>query len=209
MPISRRILKVALLLLLSWCVWLTLAVRYSHDIATVLLPMLRWEMSTIASRYEIKEISIQRIGLESAVKIEVATNLPRKTGSGLFPTGVAMQSSTLVANLTLPLVVMLSVVSTAVLLGFRPIKVLVLPGLCALLVLVMLDVPLVLIAALDEVVQMISVPQGGRLSPLVLWMGFLNGGGRMVLGIATGLLVIVLSRSANERKDGIRQQRHL
>lgn len=64
---------------------------------------------------------------------------------------------------------------------------------------VMMDVPIVLIGALEEVVvfsapSSLPVPSGW-----VMWMNFLNGGGRIALGIVAALSVMLLAEVISAR----------
>jgi hypothetical protein len=64
-------------------------------------------------------------------------------------------------------------------------------------VIVFVDTPLTLAAGMWNSIFMAFEP--GRSSALVAWRTFLNGGGRLALGLVAGALAIALARALMER----------
>lgn len=185
--------KVALLFGLSCLLWLAFALFYGKTIATSLLPLCRWEIAQLAPQYEIADLGVARAGTEEVIKAGVKTAYPRIFGDRSVPAGVPMESSTLLGNMLQPLVLMLSLISAAALLqGKHALALLILAAPSAAAV-VMLDAPLVLVGALEDLVSSTMSPSGAIWSPWVIWMDFLNGGGRLALAICAALAVIAVA----------------
>jgi hypothetical protein len=104
-----------------------------------------------------------------------------------------MESSTLVGHLSQPLILLLSVVTTTCLVRHtKPLATLLLTFMAAG-VIILIDVPFVLVGALEDMVLSVTSPSQGGYSVWVAWMNFLNGGGRLALAFAAALSVAAAS----------------
>ena len=183
-----------LLFAASCLLWLGVALTASRDIAGGLLPLMNWEIAWLAPEYTLTNLRLARIGLEDTILAEFSTRSPRIVGARYMPAGIPIESSTLAGHLLQPLVMMLSLVTTACLLRRRRTAAMVLLSIPAALVLVTADVPFVLVGALEDVVLSTQTALPVH-SPWVTWMNFLNSGGRPALGIGAALAVISLARA--------------
>jgi hypothetical protein len=193
MPSRAELGKIMLLFGLSCLLWLSVALFYGREVATGLLPMLRWEIAQLAPHYEIRDLSVAHAGGETAIVVSVTTAYPQLYGARSLPADVSMSSSTLLGHLLQPLVVMWSLISTAALLRRQRALPLVLFAIPAAVAVVMLDVPFVLVGALEDLVLSTGLPSDAYRSPWVTWMNLLNGGGRLALGIGAALVVIAIA----------------
>lgn len=195
-------LKVAVVFIAVAAVWLSVFATLGNRIATIYLPELRWEFEHIAPQYRLIEMHVIRQHGEAVFKADMLTRQPLHIGRRVIPPGVSLECSTLVGHLSQPLVLLLSTVVTAGLLRrIRPLPALPLTIIAAS-VIVAIDVPFILVGALEDLVLSITSP--GDHSPWVIWMNFLNGGGRLALGIAAGLLVIAAAVRSGVTADSRR-----
>jgi len=190
---------VTLLFAACCAAWLGISLTFSREIAGGLLPLMRWEISWLAPQYQFTELRVTRTGLEDVIQAQVTTSRLRILGGELMSAGIPLQSSTLVGHLLQPLVLMLSLVSSACLIRRERCVVLALLSFPAALVVVMMDVPVVLVGAIGEVVMFSAPPSLPVPSGWVVWMNFLNGGGRIALGIGAALSVMLLAEVISAR----------
>lgn len=179
-------LKVSLLWAMCCLLWLGVSLIFGRELGHAVLPLLRWELSGLIPQYKINELSLVSMGLDMSVQARVTTREALITAGHTLPAGMPLQSSTLAGHLWQPLILMLSLVSTAALIQRRNLFALIPLCLATGGLLLMLDVPFVLVGALQDLLA----PED--FSAWVVWMNFLNGGGRLALGIGEALLVITL-----------------
>lgn len=113
MPNHAGLIKVTLLFAACCAAWLGISLTLSREIAGGLLPLLRWEISWLAPQYQLTGLRVTRTGLEEIIQAQVTTSRLRILGGELFSAGIPLQSSTLVGHFLQPLVLMLSLVTTA------------------------------------------------------------------------------------------------
>lgn len=193
MPSRAELVKVMLLVGLNGLLWLSVALFYGREIATGLLPLLRWEITQIAPQYDVRDLIVAPAGGETSIIVSVKTAYPRVYAGRHLPADVPMSSSTLLGHLLQPLVVMWSVIGTAALLRRRHALPLLSLAIPAAIAVVMLDVPFVLVGALEDLAISSVLPSDAYRSPWVTWMNLLNGGGRLALGLGAALMVIAVA----------------
>ncbi len=201
MPSRAELAKLSLLVGLSCVLWLVVALLGGRVLATGLAPLLRWEITQLAPKYQVVDLRVVEDQGETAIMLRVKTTTSRAHSGRVIPSGAAMSSSTLVGNLFQPLVVMLSLVSTASVWRRGQAPVLTVLAVPAAFSLVMMDTPFVLVGALDDLVWASLTPSAASWSPWVIWMNVLNGGGRLALGIGAGLIVIGLASGVTASAD--------
>ena len=176
--------KVSLLWAVCCLLWLGISLIFGHELSNAVLPLLRWELSGLIPQYKVTELNLVSMGLDMSVQARVTTREAIIISGHTLPAGTPLQSSTLVGHLWQPLIVMLSLVNTAALTQRRNTVALIPLCLATAGLLLMLDVPFVLVGALQDLLA----PE--HFSAWVVWMNFLNGGGRLALGIGAALLVL-------------------
>ena len=186
-------LKVALLFIVSCALWLTLFVMQGTRIASTLLPFLEWEISLIAPQYHLIKLDVKHQGGEAVFKANIITRHPLQIAGQDIPSGLPMECSTLVGHLWQPLILLLSAVCTAGLLRRTHLPLTLLLTIIAAGALIMIDVPFVLVGALEDMTLSVTSPSTEWHSAWVMWMNFLNGGGRLALGFAAALSVLSVS----------------
>jgi hypothetical protein len=201
MPSRAELAKISLLFGLSCLLWLGIAVSCGNVIATGLLPLLRWEIAQLGPQYDVTDLSAARAGGETVVIVRVSTAYSRVASGVSVPSNVRMHSATLLGHLFQPLVVLCSLVSTAALLRRHQAVLLLLLAMLAAVAVVMLDVPFVLVGALEDLAFSAGPPSNASWSPWVTWMNLLNGGGRLALGLGAALVVIGLGARLTASAD--------
>lgn len=192
MPSRAELARISLLFGLGCVLWLAVALLCGRTLATGLLPLLRWEIAQLAPKYEITDLGVARSGGETAIVLRAETAHSRSYGGRTLPARAALSSSTLLGHLLQPLVVMFSLISTAALLQPRYALRFFLLAVPAAVAVLMVDVPFVLVGALEDLVLANVASSQVSPSPWVIWMNFLNGGGRLAIGLGAALLVIGL-----------------
>ncbi len=159
-----------------------------------LIPLFRWQISNLGDGYRILGFNIDCLNKECAYSLKVTLSKPvYVNGQFIFPNenGFANASS-IVNRVWQELVLFLSFIyswpgrwSQYVLRSLVAIPL--------LLVMLMFDTPLVLLSALWQII----LEQLGKedFSSLVLWDNFLEGGGRLAMGLAGGGFTIWLADS--------------
>ena len=110
----------------------------------------------------------------------------------MLAAGTAVSSATLYSHALLPLTVMLPLSVVAWL--FLPLhpKRLILGGLALLLLITILDVPFVLVGAMEDMLLNQFVANSSP-SLTMRWLYFLNGGGRLGLPVAATVLLLAFA----------------
>jgi len=183
------------------CLALVLAatLRWGHALAEALLPFIAAEINALDNTYRIVSLDVVQRGGEELIRIVVtlARCVVLPDGAHCADPRAQAQASTLLGHLTLP-----PTLAAAAVLAWPPAswrevvwRLLLLPmGLALLLA---LDVPMVLWASLWQLHVDAFAP--GLFSPLLLWLDFVQGGGRMALGLVCAGGVLAAARALGER----------
>lgn len=202
----NRPLKYILMLFASSIVWLTVFLTNSNHIISSLLPLLHWELTLIAPQYQLNELRVIHQGGESIIKADVTTRHSLQIAGQLVPANTSMSSSTLAGHLLQPLILLLSAITTTCLLHRNKILMILFFTLSAGSLLILLDVPFILVGALDDLlISTISPAQSGH-SFWIMWMNFLNAGGRLALAVAAALFVSAVSSASDHESHLIKPQ---
>lgn len=191
--------KVAIRFVLALLVLLALNHAYARFLTEALLPLFRWEVAQLDDAYRVLDLSLSQQGADTVLRLEVGVARDIVVGGQALPPDPRARAnvSTLAGHLTQP-----AILALALLLAWParrsneyPLRALVA---CAGLALVILiDVPFVLWAEVWDI--HVTAFEPGRFSPLLLWRDFLQGGGRFVLGLAVGLLAVVVGQVLTAR----------
>lgn len=176
--------RLGLLWAMCCLLWLGISLVFERELGHAVLPLLHWELSWLVPQYKINALNLVSTGLDMSVQARVTTRDALIIAGYTLPAGTPLHSSTLIGHLWQPLILMFSLVSTAALVQRKNAFALIPLCLATAGLLLMLDVPFVLAGALQDLLA----PEG--FSAWVVWMNFLNGGGRMALGFGAALLVL-------------------
>lgn len=185
--------SLALRLLLAVAAVLLAAHLWAREAVALLLPALSAVLSWVADDFRILRFEfVQERGNTSIGALAVLEHTLVLGGRAIVPDGEsAVRTMTPIGTVLQPVLVALALALAWPARWLEMALRLVLVG--ALLAVVMLvDTPLSLAAWLWY--AQLQAHEPGRASPLVWWNIFLNGGGRLALGLIAGALAIALAR---------------
>lgn len=204
--------QVLLRLLLGAAVLLPLAVFYGEVLVNAWLAAYRIVFSWVADEFKLLNLYIDHEGADRVLRAQVAWRRIVFIGGGKAiypdPRGMANASTLLAHALQGPLVAMLTAIAwptrlqtatdavgktTRLRLEWAARAIALLP---LLSVLMLVDMPIVLAGELWELALDMIVPDST--SALVIWKQFMQGGGRYALGLAAGVLAVLLARHVSQ-----------
>lgn len=196
-----RALSFALRLSLATALMLTAAHFFSRQVVTLMLPTLTSALKHVASDFKIVRFDLADERNNASIAAFVLLDRTIVLGGhAIVPDG----QSVMVVGTTIGTVLQPIWVAWVMVLAW-PARmaelVLRIVTVSAMLVpVVLLDTPLSLAAWLWDV--MVRLHEPSRASPLLWWNVFLNGGGRLVLGLIAGFLSIALAQRALKADGG-------
>lgn len=170
-----------------------LGLAYGGEIyVSHLLPLYRWCIETCFPHLEVQQLVLDAGRTEHLISLRATFAAPFYVGADMLAAGTAVSSATLYSHALLPITVMLplSVVSL-LFLPLHPQR-LVLGGLALLLLITMLDVPFVLVGAMEDMLLNQFIANSSP-SLTMRWLYFLNGGGRLGLPVAATVLLLAFA----------------
>jgi hypothetical protein len=181
-------------LLLGASVLLPLGVVFGAAFVESCLPAYRLVFRQVADEFRLQSLTLDREGADRVVRARV-TLRPVLVIDGKVhypdPRGTANASTLIAHGLQAPILAALIALAWPARRRMEALwRLLLLAPLVALLVLS--DLPCVLAAELWEIVIGHLSPH--TLSPLVIWKNFLQGGGRLALGLVAGAMAIVFTQ---------------
>jgi hypothetical protein len=178
--------------------------RWGGGLVEALLPAIAAEINWLDNTYRIVTLEVMQRGGEDLIRIVVtlARCVVLPDGAHCSDPRAQAQASTLLGHFTLPLTLALAAVLSWPAAGARewlwrmPLLALSLPVMLAL------DVPMVLWASLWRLHVEAFAPD--VFSPLLLWLDFVQGGGRMALALvcAAGVLAVAHGLAKRQRLQG-------
>jgi hypothetical protein len=181
-------LKFALWFLLTYAVLLALSLQFGQRYVELLLPLYRWEIGWIFPDFNIVSLALADNRGEGLVALQLNLVHYIVIAQKLLPPGLSVSSSTLTGHALQHPLLMLSLLAAWPAQHFSQRMVRLLISLPILLLLEMLDVPLVLLGSIEDVI--LANIANSTSSLLVVWMNFMNGGGRLALSIVAALAAI-------------------
>lgn len=177
---------------LALCVFMAsnfLCWHYARELATFIAPAVQWLCNVWSADFEVVRIAVTQPSREWVFFIDAVSTQERIFPKGTLPAHTPLTSTTLVGHVFQPLILLLTCLPLLAQKGLRSVACLVL----AALIVFALDVPLVLIGAMEDVLRYHLDPAQTTFSLSVLWMNFLNGGGRLVLPVVMVVGCFVVS----------------
>lgn len=174
-----------------FCLFLMLvASQYGEVLIKPLLPLYEWQIGKIADEYRILSFGLDNLGLERVIHLKVTLVKPIYiAGQTLMPDarGVA-EASTNIGHIWQMAVVCLAMIMAWPTKHLRAYFVRFAFAIPLLVLISLLDTPLALLASLWNLILSNLAP--GSFSPLIAWDNFLEGGGRLAIGIVAGLFSV-------------------
>lgn len=167
------------------CIW-------GERISRHLLPLYQWGFQQVAPYYQIQSLQIERGKGEPKYNVQVQTSGLRYIGGTAVPRGYTLTGSTLVAHSLQPALVLYLLLFIWPVTDWRHKAWLFVLSIPVLVLISLADVPLVLLGAIEDVL-LFNLEQGKvHMSFAVQWMHLMNGGGRLALGVAGFVMVVLL-----------------
>jgi hypothetical protein len=167
--------------------------QYGEPLLKLLLIIYHWEIGVIDDGYQILSLNIDNVAPEHTISLQVTLKKTMYLGGHFIfpnPRGVANASS-IVAHVWQMVVLFLAVIFawSAERISVYGLRIVV--GLPFLIAILLLDIPFTLLAALKGlIVQHLQIQ---TIPLIVLWGDFLEGGGRLALGLVAGALSVLLA----------------
>lgn len=171
---------------------------YSRDAVALLMPALSKALSFVADDFKILRFEfVEERGNAAIAALATLDHVLVLGGRAIVPNGTSVMAvTTTVGTVLQPVLVALVLVLARPVRWFEAVlRIVFVAPLIALVVL--LDTPFSMAAWLWEI--QLRAYEPGRASPLVWWNIFLNGGGRLALGLLAGASSVVLAQSVAGR----------
>ena len=185
-------------LMLASVALLWVAHWYSRDAVALLMPALSKALSFVADDFRILRFEfVSERGNAAIAALATLEHTLVLGGRAIVPNGTSVMAvTTTVGTVLQPLLVALVLVLARPVRWFEAVlRIVFVAPLIALVVL--LDTPFSMAAWLWEI--QLRAYEPGRASPLVWWNIFLNGGGRLALGLLAGASSVVLAQAVAGR----------
>lgn len=186
---KAKLRNAVIIALVSLCAITGLFLVAGEACGKLLLPLYHFEIEAIFPFMNIKRLLIDATGRERLITLQTVFNSPYYVGISRLEAGTTISSSTLLGHAFQPLMVMLPLVCAAK--AILPISNwrLAIGILLFLVPLMALDVPFVLVGAMEDILLNQFAP-GNSPSLVMRWLYFLNGGGRLGLSVAAAIITI-------------------
>jgi len=191
------LLKSAALFLAAYLALLGLSLQFGPHYVEFLLPLYRWEIAALTPDYRIASLALADNRGETVVAVTLDLVRYIVVAGQALPPGGNISSSTLAGHALQHPLLMLSLLVAWPAAGISRRIALLAIALPFLLLVEMLDVPLVLLGSIDDLILANVAP--GTSSFLVVWMYFMNGGGRLALSVAAALAAVGVGRVLEAR----------
>jgi hypothetical protein len=168
--------------------------QYGEVLIKPLLPIYEWEIRTFADQYRILNFGLDNEGFDRVVRLKVTlAHLILIDGNFLIPDvrGNA-NASTTIGHIWQMFIICLAMSLSWPTINVRTYIIRLVLAIPVLALLTMLDIPFALLASLWDLIIQNTSPD--TFSWLVLWNNFLELGGRMALGLSSGMFVIWISQ---------------
>lgn len=186
------LLKFAALFLAAYLALLGLSLEFGQHYVEFLLPLYRQEIGWLTPDYRIVSLALADNRGEAVIALSMDVVRYIVVGGHALPPGGNLSCSTLAGHAVQHPLLMLSLLLAWPARNSGQRIALLAMAAPLLLAVEMLDVPLVLLGSNEDLLLANIAP--GTASMLVVWMNFMNGGGRLALSIAAALAAAGLVR---------------
>ncbi|WP_428423364.1 hypothetical protein [Methylibium sp.] len=199
--------RLGLRLLLALGLWLAVAVRWGPGLTAAFLPVLHWEIARLDGSFEVVDLAQAQVGPDRAIRLIAVLRKTLLVGEHVVLPDPRRRArvSTPAGHLLQPWVLGLALICAWPLPqgGFGAKLVAAsargAAGVALLALATLFDLPLLLLAELHDLYEYAVAPDS--LSPGMAWAQFLEGGGRLTLGLAAGLTAIGLGAAAARLRE--------
>lgn len=177
---------------------LILSARFGPMLIDQILPVMRWQIAQLDDRYRILELDQTKQGPDSVVRLAVSLKKPviigekvihadaRSRGQITIPSGHILQPW--IIGLALLFAWPLQTAGTVQRLASVLMRLV--SGVLLLGLITLIDMPFVMLAEIWDIFVSLYTPNDFSL--LIAWGHFLDGGGRLAMGIVAGVIAIAV-----------------
>ncbi len=195
---STFLIRAGVRLLLIWVCLNGVVWYWGESIARGFLPLYRSAIDLLPNDYHLESLRIGQVSGESVFQLAVTTQKSYRVGAQIVPPGLPISSSTLLAHAFQPLIILYCLLILWPARSWRSQALLTLMATLLVLGLMLVDVPFVLLGALDDLVQASLTNADSTGSFSVWWMNAMNGGGRLALPIMAILSSSTILRAVQQ-----------
>jgi hypothetical protein len=199
---ANALLNILLRLTVAYAVLVVLALGFGKDYVSMWLNPYRVVITFLAPQYSVMDLHIDDSRHEPVVKLEVISACEIHVGTKTVPKGLSLDASTLIGHSIQHPIIMFTILLAWSGFVFIERIFLVIFGGVFLAAIEMLDVPLVLLGSLEDLTLYYLAPDKLSGSLMVLWMNFLNQGGRLAISVFSAVLCVVTFRCIRDRYTG-------
>ena len=194
--VARLVLVLALLI--------ALVQHWGHDYVEALLPLYRLTLNVVLPDYRVVTLDLLERNNELIVAAHFVTTQAQTIGTRLLPAGVTLDASTLASHAFKHLVIVFGAVFAWPRLALRERAWRCLFSLPWLLLLEIVDIPLAIAGAVQDLVYFnLSADYAAHRPLLVAWLHMLDGGGRLALPLLVAALVGLWRQRAYITRDEV------
>lgn len=158
----------------------------------VLLPVYQWSFEALTPYFKVQSLQIEHENGEGIIKIHAWTAASRQLGERSVQNGVPVSSSTLLGHALQHAIILFTAALSWPARTWRERVLLILLAMPGLILIEILDIPLVLAGALEDLILANYDPSLLSSSLLVQGMDFMNSGGRLMLSLVVSALIVVI-----------------
>ena len=183
---KSALFKSAGLFLFAYLLLVGLSLPFGHHYVEALLPLYHWEIGLLSPDYSINSLALTDNHGEAVVSLNLKLIRYTVVGMHVMTPGFDVSSSTLAGHALQHIILMLSLLIAWPAKNIYHRFGLLVLSVPMLLFVELIDVPLVLLGSIDDLILANVAPN--TTSPLVLWTGFMNGGGRLAFSLTAAVM---------------------
>ena len=178
----RRLLVRGLVFLLVWGILNSVAWIWGDQLARHVIPLYKISFTGLTDHYRLQSLRIEHQS-EPYFKIQVTTAGNRVLNHKNIPDKLGLSSQTLLGHTFQPIIIALSLLLSWPAQQIRCRFVAIIIAIPIMILALALDVPVVLLGSLEDLIYANFYPQALNSVFSIHVMNFMNGGGRLLLGI--------------------------
>lgn len=187
------LLTAKIALVLALLIWLTQ--RWGYYYVDALLPLYRATLNVVLSNYQVFNLDVVTQNNELIVAAHFIAKNSQTIDGHLLPAGTTLDASTLASHALKHLIIIVGALFVWPNLTLHERSVRFLLSVPLILLLEIIDIPLAIAGAVQDVVFFnLSSNYATNKPPLVTWLHVLDGGGRLVLSLLVALVVCLMQK---------------
>lgn len=188
---QATLLKSAGLFVLTYLALLVASLYLGNAYVQTLLPLYRWELNHLAQDYQLQSLVIGENHGEQVIALTLLTNY-FVVGKQVIPAGINISCSTLAGHTIQHLLLIFSLAIAWPTPTLKQKFIQICYELPFLLLVELLDIPFILLGSVQDL--MVANFSSTESFLTVIWMNFMNGGGRQAISIFAAMLAVIGSK---------------